>query len=307
MNSYERTKAKEMSERMKTNIAVILSFLFLFIIFTGCGIILAGEYKETSASASVKLATALPAPGANAEKPAQASSIPSKPIKDPQEKMIDVLFKDLYIGEAYQSGFLYLEPFKADRGVGYEKITFEDYSDEINFYTINGRDNVYNANFDGESDAYIPSAEDGGLYYWQGARGEDAQYTLRYKTDSEVKEPYVGGAFMSHEIDGVDFSDMGKLRPYTEEEYTKAYLELKEDNIEKEASGSAFRDRTIDESIIGAVQLCLIRVKNTDVKIRLSKYFYYDTDNTADVYVVDFINDYGIVVKTYEKHNWATY
>jgi hypothetical protein len=212
----------------------------------------------------------------------------------------------MYIGEVFESGNAYIEPFKFDRYPFYEQISFDDYSDSICFYPIDGINDVYESIFSSESSVYIPSIEDS-QYFWQASAGESDQYTLRYLIDGEVKEPTIGIAFMNHELSSIDFSIMGDDRAYSDDEYNNAVAEIEKSTEERNEIDGTLSARTIEHSVIGAKQICLIKFEDASCEILLSKYFYLGFESTADVYVIDFLDKAGNVIKTLEKSNGVAY
>lgn len=215
------------------------------------------------------------------------------------------LYEDLYIGEAYISGFAYIEPFQVDRTSYYDGCNFRNYPEKITINTLIN-DTFITADFDSESNVYVPSVEEDSKYYWQGF-SEQEQTTLRYKFDAKIDEPIIGIAFFNHEVSGMDFSQNGKERNYSEIEYSKAIEEVEKCNQDRKDLGGTLREMTIEDTIVGAKQICSIRIKGTDMKILLSKYFSIGFESTADVYVADFINSKGEITSTFEKYNCSAY
>jgi hypothetical protein len=218
---------------------------------------------------------------------------------------IESLYDNLYIGEVFESGYAYIEPFKYDRFPFYEPVDFQDYSDSISFYSI-GSSNNYKLMFDSESNSYIPSKEES-QYFWQASEGESDQYTLCYQTEDEVKEPSIGITFMNYEITNVDYTNQGDERIYSDEEYNDAVADLEKSNEERSELDGTLSERTLEDSIVGAKQICRIRLEDSNYEILLSKYFYLGFESTADVYVIDFLDAEGNVIQTMEKSNGVAY
>ncbi len=222
------------------------------------------------------------------------------------KSVIESLYKDFYIGEVCISGFVYIEPFRIERTSTNEDIKFDKYPDSIDFYTIENKNNIYKLIFDLESSIYIPTVEEDSKYYWQGF-SEPNQYVLRYKSSAEIDKTSVGITLFNHKIDSINFSCKDKNRIYSEYEYISALDEVKKGKEDRNELEGCLREITIDDTIVGAKQICLISIKNTPTKILLSKYMHMGFENTADVYVVDFINNSGNVIQTYRKYNWIAY
>lgn len=223
-----------------------------------------------------------------------------------KSEVIASIYKDLYIGEALKSGFVYIEPFTIDRSSLNSEITFSNYPDSIEFYALDSSNSVYKCNFDSISDVYIPSIEEGSKYYGQGF-SQPPQYALRYKTDAKIDSSIVGISLLNHKVSQIDFSCNGKKRTYSEAEYAEALQTIEKKKQDNLIFQSAFREATIEDTIVGAEQICLINIADTDIKVLLSKYFSLGFESTSDVYVIDFIDDNGEVIKTYRKTNSVTY
>lgn len=52
------------------------------------------------------------------------------------DETMDALYNDLFIGEVFESGYAYIEPYQYDRFPLYELISFHDYSDSVRFYNL---------------------------------------------------------------------------------------------------------------------------------------------------------------------------
>ncbi len=230
----------------------------------------------------------------------------SEVLKSDDKTIADEIYNDFYIGEAFKSGFIYIEPFKIQRTSYYDGIKINDYPNIIEFYTIE-KENVYNPVFYSESNIYIPSVEEESKYYWQGSFVEPEQSTLRYISSTQIKETLVGVTFFNHEVSDIDFSNSGKNRNYSKTEYSKALEEVKKGIEDKKNLEGTLREITIDDTIVGAKQICIISIKGTNLKMILSKYLFIGFESTADVYVIDLINPEGKTIKTFEKYNCAAY
>jgi hypothetical protein len=227
--------------------------------------------------------------------------------KSDEKSEADAIYNDFYIGEIYESGFAYIEQFEKDRTPFYGAFTYENYPDSIIFYTIDGSGYIYNSIYDSESNDYIPLIEEDAQYYTQGEFGESEQYTLRYKSSDDIKLPSIGIALFNYDVNNIDFSNMGKKRLYSESEYDRALVDVEQSLEDREKIEGTFRERTIDDSIIGAEQICTINFEDTKLKIVLSKYFFLGVESTADVYVIDFIDEEGNIIETVEKYNGVAY
>ncbi len=245
----------------------------------------------------------------------QGISIDSKtstPSTKGQEVNIDIsdviksIYEDLYIGEACKSGFVYIEPFSVERTSDYVEVSYNDYPDCIEFYALDQSNARLKSAFDSLSNIYIPTVEEDSKYYWQGF-SEPNQYVLRYKTSSKVDDTFIGVTFFNNQVSQIDFSCTGKKRTYSEPEHNEAVKQVEKGKEDRENIQGALREITIKDTIVGAEQICLVEISDTSLKILLSKYLYVGVESTADVYVIDFIEEGGKVLQTYQKYNWVSY
>jgi len=218
---------------------------------------------------------------------------------------VDLLYKSLYIGELNKSGFVYIEPFSVSRGCCTEEIDYENYPSSIEFYIIENDGNIYTAEFDSKSISYIPNVEEGSHFYWQGF-AESEQFTLRYKSSVVTDKAIVGITLFNYGIENIDFSIRGNERVYSEGEYNNSLARVEEVNEINGTDEGFLREITLEDTIVGSKQICLISIKDNDIKILLSKYMAIGVESIANVYVIDFIKD-GKVIQTFEKYNGVAY
>lgn len=267
---------------MRKAISLVITLIIGFHLLTGC----TQQQKPTSSETT-------------------SPTIAQKTSADKSE-VISSIYKDLFIGEACKSGFIYIEPFSINRLSDSSEIKYSDYPDFIDFYALDKSNSVYKCTFDSLSDVYIPSIEEDSKYYWQGF-SEPPQYVLRYKTDTQTGDSIVGISFFNHNVSQIDFSCNGTKRTYSEAEYDEALQTVKKAKEDRSIIQGALREATIEDTIVGAKQICLINITGTNIKILVSKYFYLGVESTSDVYVIDFIDDNEEVIKTYQKYNSVTY
>ncbi len=136
---------------------------------------------------------------------------------------------------------------------------------------------------------------------------EPNQYVLRYKLSNEVEGSLVGIAFFNHQVSQIDFNGYGEKRTYSKTEYDESLKQVEKGKEDKENIQGALREITIEDTIVGAEQICLIQISGVSLSILISKYLHVGVESTADVYVIDFIDDSGDVIQTYQKYNWVSY
>ncbi len=307
--------------------SVEVLFFVVFLLFSGCSAARTSNSTETSLSINTSTTntthstnkTTTPSPESENNSVTEPSKTSVSSIPSPERKttknvdskideksIVSALYNDFYIGESFKSGFIYIEPFKVERTSYYKEFKFDNHPNSTYFYTINGSNNAYNSVFDSESSVYIPSVEEDSQYYWQGD-SEPNQFTLRYKSSNGINDTSVGVAFFNHKILKIDFTNKDKKRVYSKDEYNNALDEVKKGKEDKEDMGGALSEITLDNTIVGAQEICLINLEGINLKMLLSKYLYIGFENTADVYVIDFINTDGKVVDTFQKYNWSAY
>ncbi|OPX43412.1 hypothetical protein CLHUN_27570 [Ruminiclostridium hungatei] len=256
----------------------------------------AQKSEEAGAGDSTALNTA------GAENSEKTKTAELKTASEDELAEIEAIYRSLYIGELFESGYIYLEPFSTKRDVFNEKINLDKYPLSIKFYSfLSGSDSCFAAQFDSIFSYYVPAREESSSYFLQ-AFSEPEQHGLRYKLQANTDESLVGITLSGYEISNNTISNQGRKRPYSPEEHKKALSLIEKD---KEIPGP---DRTLDfisleNTIAGAEQICLLGIKDTPYEVLFSKYFAHTSEYTANVYVADFIKG-GEVAKTYEKYNW---
>lgn len=217
--------------------------------------------------------------------------------------IVHSIYKNLYIGEIFTSGYAYIEPFSRDRSINNEAIELNNYPQTITIYPIEeSQTNInYQGIFDKKFNNYVPKDEESSKYFVQ-AFSKPKQFGLCYKLNSVPTETKIGVAFLKeYLVTNNDSSVNGNKRTYTETEYKEALNEVNKDNETNE-------DRTLsnidlDNTIIGAKQMCKLRIEEFEIDLLISKYNTHGVEYAADVYVIDFIKD-GKIIKTYQKYNW---
>lgn len=214
---------------------------------------------------------------------------------------IESIYKKLYIGEMYETGYIYIEPFSVERNIINKKINFDYYPKDILFYPFSGGNDSLLASFDSFFSTYVPGIEENSSYFLQ-AFSEPDQYGLRYKLSNKQNVSQIGVSLFDHEITKIVMSDENKKRSYSQNEYDKA-LSLIEKDKKIDKSDRTLDYISLDNTIVGAQQICRISIKDTQYELLISKYLTHGFEYVAEVYVADFIQD-GKVIKTYEKYNW---
>ncbi len=257
--------------------------------------------EEAGAGDSTALNTA-GAENSDKTKNTETKTAELKTASEDELAEIDTIYRSLYIGELFESGYIYMEPFSVKRDTLNDKINFDKYPTSINFYSFSREPDIcFSAKFDSIFSCYVPAREESSSYFIQ-AFSEPEQYGLRYKLQTATDKSLTGIALFGYEISNNTLDNQGEKRPYSREEYTSALSLIKKD---KAIPGA---DRTLDfismdDTIAGAEQICRIVIKDNPYEILLSKYSTHTFEYAANVYVADFIKG-GEVVKTYEKYSW---
>lgn len=213
----------------------------------------------------------------------------------------DSSFKNLYIGELFKIGYLYIEPFSSNRNTVNQETVIANYSNEIEFYPIEEDNIVYGALFDSKFNAYIPKTETESKYFNQ-PFSQPNQFGLKYKLDPNPQKSLMGIALFNHIIVKSDFTVKGQKRQSSEAELSEALKEIDKDK-EVKPEDRTLQPITLDNTIAGAEQICLFTLGDIKMNMLLSKYNTHDFEYAADVYVIDFIKD-GQIIQTYKKFNW---
>lgn len=283
-----------------------LYLIVLLIILSGCNVVDTNNIKNSDNDVKPEVSEQNKKPSKEVTKPINEVIESNNENLDTEiESDVGLLYEDLYIGELNKSGFVYIEPFSVSRGCCTEEVNYKNYPSSIEFYIIEDEGNIYTAEFDSESFSYIPSVEEGSHFYWQGF-AESEQFTLRYKSSVVTDKAIVGITFFNYEIENIDFSIRGNERVYSESEYNVAFARVEEVNEINGTDKGFLREITLDDTIVGSKQICLISIKDNDIKILLSKYMTIGVESIANVYVIDFIKD-GKVIQTFEKYNGVAY
>lgn len=216
---------------------------------------------------------------------------------------IENLYKNLYIGEIFNTGFIYIEPFSVDRKAASQTTEFSSYPNKVSFVPCykDNRKKFYDATFDSVFKIYVPNTEKDSNYFLQ-PYSETVQCGLRYKTSFLSENTKLGIASFYNNISNIDYEVEGKKRSFSDLEYQRAKNEVIEDQKIKE-SERTLSFISLEDTIVGAKQILIIHFNDNPYKIRLSKYSTHGFEYVAIVYVLDILKD-GKVVKTYEKYNW---
>lgn len=296
------TKYSRMKVNMKKAIAMIFAVLIIMLTATGCE---ARQNNNPGGEPAVSDAPAVNI-GENAKEEQSAANDAHQDqaagnTEQDADVIAEALYKNLYIGETLESGYIYIEPFNADRKTVNEAVAPANYPDAIKFYSVENGDSSFSASFDSSFDYYVPQQEESSIYFTQ-SFSQPKQYGLKYKLDKAPDKAAIGLAVFEHEISGVDCSIAGNKRSCSQEEYDNAVKAVAQDKAVPEGSRT-LSNIEMDNTIVGAQLMCSVKIKDSNVDMILSKYFTHDTEYAAQVYVIDFVKD-GKVVKTYEKHNW---
>ncbi len=215
----------------------------------------------------------------------------------------ELLCQNLYIGEVFRSGFIYIEPFAADRAAGEQAIRGIDYPERITFYPCRQVEQLrfFEAWSRATFNTYVPDIEAGSRYFSQ-PLSKPKQVGLRYRTHRPPARPQLGVAFFNLEVTRVDYTVTGMKRPYSEQEYREAQNRMKNDR-EIKASERTLDVMRLNDTIAGAKQLAIFYFNGTQLAVRISEYSTHNFEAAAAVYVMDVLRD-GQTVKTQERYIW---
>lgn len=211
-----------------------------------------GEEIKTSESSSINIM--------NTQSDVQSEQHILKAASDNISE-IESIYKKLYIGEMYESGYIYIEPFSVERNILNKKINFDYNPKDIKFYPFSGRNDCIPARFDSIFSTYVPESEENSSYFIQ-PFSEPDQFGLRYIQLNKQNYSQFGVSLLDHEITRIVMSGENKKRPYSKDEYDKA-LSLIEKDKEIDKSDRTLDYISLDNTIIGAQQICRISIKDT--------------------------------------------
>lgn len=233
----------------------------------------------------------------------QNQTLSDKKIESSEDinSIVDTLYKNLYIGETFTSGFAYIEPFSTKRmDLEGEPVNISNYPNSAKIFCIDNNIS-YDSSIDSKFSTYVPEVEKDSIYFHQ-SFSKPTQYGLRYKLNILPKNQSKVIALLNYEILSGDLSVKDEKRTYSTEEYNNALSEIKKDKDTRDPS-STLSNIELDSTIVAAKKIGVFSIKNSDIKILLSIYYTHSYENAAIVYVVDFIKD-NKVIKTYQKYNW---
>lgn len=211
------------------------------------------------------------------------------------------IYNSLYMGEAFPSGYVYLEPFCLDRETFNEESYISSHPDTIVFLGLEAENTAYTASYDDKFGLYVPEKEPDSTYFSQ-AFSAPVQYGLRYKLKELPGDTLQGVALFGWDITKIDCSVKGEPRPYSDKEYQEAQALVAKDQ------GVSAQDRTLDyitldNTLTGAKKLCRIYLQDKETELLISEYNTHDAEYAAHVYVLDIIKD-GKQIRSFEKYNW---
>ncbi len=223
------------------------------------------------------------------------------PVAAPDEEITMSIYNNVYLGEAFNSGYVYLEPFCLDRETYNEESYISGHPDTIRFVSLGEGNTVYTGTYDDKFGMYVPEKEQNSVYYSQ-EFSKPMQYGLRYKLQEIPSDSIMGLTVFDYAVENCDTGIKGKARTYSDEEYQEAQALLKKDH-EIAAENRTLDYITLDNTIAGAKQLCRISFRDNGIELLLSVYNTHDAEYAARVYVLDIIKD-GAIIRTFQKYNW---
>ncbi|MES0491822.1 MAG: SH3 domain-containing protein [Leptospirales bacterium] len=230
----------------------------------------------------------------------------SKEIVQPEKTepaKIEALYNNIYIGEILPSGSIYLEKISSEQKLCEKPVEDKSLQANIVFFALENQKKMLpeNAKFVTNYCGYLPNSEEQSSYFFQ-PFSEPQLALLHFKASSKPEKTALVFSVFHEQLESIDFSTQGKVRPYSDEEYRAIVESLKEeDDIDEE--DRVLEKPTLENTIARAEILCIIKLKNSNMHIRISSYTQIGMEYVANVYVTDFLVN-NKVVKTYEKKNW---
>lgn len=196
----------------------------------------------------------------------------------------------LYIGEGFPSGDIYLQPLVNNGRKGNTELPMAGKFASL----VNG--DMYDISYDSDFEVYVPDIESDSRFYYQ-PFSTPIHSGLKYKGDNIV-DTFLGVSYFYDEIT-VEAIALESKRVSTPREKENALERVKNDNEISE------EDRTLDyitleETIVGAINLCHIQPIDYDYSFKLSYYQTHSFEYVYEVYVLDVLYK-GSVVGTWER------
>ncbi len=222
---------------------------------------------------------------------------------------IKSILSNVFIGEAFSSGAIYIEPFTNDWYDFKGDHTIANAPAQISYFIIgengeNGEKIGYSrqARYSEFIHVYVPGIETQSDYF-SAPFSETPQAVLKYraetKTETGPEQPALVIAFFNHEGVSVDCSIRGLQRKANETE-----TDLSNETIETDQKNE---NRTLDyiqseNTILGAKYLCLVRL-DPEFTLKLSVYLKHGREYAGNAYVLDIFQNEKLV-QSIEKWNY---
>jgi len=214
---------------------------------------------------------------------------------------IEELHQNIYIGEIFPSGSLYVEKITSEQLICGKPVEDKNRQSNIEFFVLNTAPKTVSAKakFFTSYCGYLPKSEESSVYFSQ-PFSEPRLALLHYQSSAKPEKTSFLISIFHNQVQDIDQSLKGQKRPYSKEEYKKVQKELNNETGEEDR---ILEKPTLENTIVGAKVICLIQLKNSNLQIRLSKYIRVGMEYVAQVYVTDYLIN-NKIVKTYEKENW---
>lgn len=205
----------------------------------------------------------------------------------------DEIIKHIYIGEIFKSGCGYIEQFVDGNS------NIKSYPLKAKFITMN-TGKIYNLSYEKEMYDYMGQVQEDSKYFYLPFSHVKRQVGV-YNFIDEIHNSQIGLAISDYRVETLESKNNGNNRAYSQSEYIDALKLIKEDSkfLDEER---IFEPLKLEDTIVGAIQVGMYKLKNCDIQLRFSKYFTHSFEYAGDIYVIDIIKD-GSVIKTYEKVN----
>lgn len=217
-------------------------------------------------------------------------------------KLVDSIYNNTYIGEAFTSGSIYIEPFNVDRETWNDGSNLPKCPNDITFNSVeSASEQAINATFLGAFNTYVPHIEGDSHYFFQ-AFSEPDQIGFQYRTVTPPSNILLGITIFGYRPENLDFSQNGEPRPYSEQEYSDSIKLIDEDHSISMEDHQPLDYIDKQDTILGAKIMCSFLISGTDLRVQLSKYITHSTEYVSEVYVIDFYNG-NQILKSYQKMN----
>ena len=216
------------------------------------------------------------------------------------------LYKNIFIGEVFTSGEMYLEYFSLEREEAHcENMAELPFNKTLTVYPLqqSARDSFQAEFVDCIQNTYLPTLEGASRYFFQ-PYSAMPHHALHYRSEQTVEEPVtLVVAFNTAVVQQITYFSEDEKRAYSQDEYARIINDIERDRMFKKENPGPLAELTEDLTLLNARKYALIQLEDYKYDIQVSYYKTLGWEYVADVYVIDFLQN-GNIVFTKEKRIW---